>query len=113
METKKLLTIALTGILAGNALLFPVMAERTGEQNGGNAAVYMIPAGTQCIEAHAFEGYTNLVRVEIPDGVTEIGDYAFAGCTNLQEIVLPDSLTKIGEHAFEGCSALVQLGNMS
>lgn len=110
MEAKKLLTIALTGLLAGGCLMVPALAEDADGQSSGNPATYTIPARVKRIEDYAFAGDTSLERVKIPDGVTEIGDYAFSGCTNLQEIVLPDGLTKIGAHAFDGCTALVRLG---
>lgn len=110
MEAKKLLTLALTGLLAGGCLMVPALAEDADGQSSGNPATYTIPARVKRIEDYAFAGDTSLERVKIPDGVTEIGDYAFSGCTNLQEIVLPDGLTKIGNHAFDGCTALVRLG---
>lgn len=110
MEAKKLLTIALTGLLAGGCLMVPALAEDADGQSSGNPATYTIPARVKRIEDYAFAGDTSLERVKIPDGVTEIGDYAFSGCTNLQEIELPDGLTKIGNHAFDGCTALVRLG---
>lgn len=102
MEAKKLLTLALTGLLAGGCLMVPALAEDADGQSSGNPATYTIPARVKRIEDYAFAGDTTLERVKIPDGVTEIGDYAFSGCTNLQEIVLPDGLTKIGNHAFDG-----------
>lgn len=113
MEAKKLLTIALTGLLAGGCLMVPALAEDADGQSSGNPATYTIPARVKRIEDYAFAGDTSLERVKIPDGVTEIGDYAFSGCTNLQEIELPDGLTKIGNHAFDGCTALVRLGDMN
>lgn len=105
MEAKKLLTIALTGLLAGGCLMVPALAEDADGQSSGNPVTYTIPARVKRIEDYAFAGDTTLERVKIPDGVTEIGDYAFSGCTNLQEIELPDGLTKIGNHAFDGCAA--------
>lgn len=113
MEAKKLLTLALTGLLAGGCLMVPALAEDADGQSSGNPATYTIPARVKRIEDYAFAGDTSLERVKIPDGVTEIGDYAFSGCTNLQEIELPDGLTKIGNHAFDGCTALVRLGDMN
>ena len=100
MEAKKLLTLALTGLLAGGCLMVPALAEDADGQSSGNPATYTIPARVKRIEDYAFAGDTSLERVKIPDGVTEIGDYAFSGCTNLQEIELPAGLTKIGNHDF-------------
>ena len=110
MDAKKLLTIALTGLLAGGCLMVPALAEDADGQSSGNPATYTIPARVKRIEDYAFAGDTTLERVKIPDGVTEIGDYAFSGCTNLQEIELPEGLTKIGNHAFDGfsCDILFQ-----
>lgn len=113
METKKLLTITLTGLLAGGCLVFPAMAEGADAPSGEQVVKYTIPASVKRIDEYAFAGDTTLVRVKIPEGVTAIGDYAFSGCTNLQEIILPAGLTSIGAHAFDGCAAMVQLGDMN
>ena len=71
MEAKKLLTIALTGLLAGGCLMVPALAEDADGQSGGNPATYTIPARVKRIEDYAFAGDTTLERVKIPDGVTE------------------------------------------
>ena len=107
MEAKKLLTLALTGLLAGGCLMVPALAEDADGQSSGNPATYTIPARVKRIEDYAFAGDTTLERVKIPDGVTEIGDYAFSGCTNLQEIELPEGLTKIGNHDFHTHDPLI------
>ena len=44
MEAKKLLTIALTGLLAGGCLMVPALAEDADGQSSGNPATYTIPA---------------------------------------------------------------------
>lgn len=59
-----------------------------------------IPNSIKIIGAHAFEGHTNLTKIEIPESVTVIEDYAFADCSNVTSITIPDSITTIGEGAF-------------
>ncbi len=52
----------------------------------------------------AFDGCSNLKRVNIPDSVTSIGSYAFYGCSGLASVNIPDSVTSIGSYAFSGCA---------
>ena len=101
MMKKKLLALALTGLMAGGSLLMPAMAETAAQPSGQTTAEYALPADTKRIDEYAFAGNTSLVSVKIPDGVTAIGDYAFAGCTSLQDVILPVGLTEIGAHAFD------------
>lgn len=58
MEAKKLLTLALTGLLAGGCLMVPALAEDADGQSGGNPATYTIPARVKRIEDYAFAGDT-------------------------------------------------------
>ena len=50
MEAKKLLTLALTGLLAGGCLMVPALAEDADGQSSGNPATYTIPARVKRIE---------------------------------------------------------------
>lgn len=57
----------------------------------------------------AFEGYSDLVRIELPDSVTSIDSGAFKGCNSLISINIPNKLTYIGSSAFYGCSSLTSI----
>ena len=58
------------------------------------------------IDAYAFIGCKNLIKVSIPNSVLYIGSYAFYDCSSLKNITLPDSLSVIKESVFELCSSL-------
>ena len=73
MEAKKLLTIALTGLLAGGCLMVPALAEDADGQSSGNPATYTIPARVKRIEDYAFAGDTTLERVAQALGVPIAG----------------------------------------
>lgn len=47
---------------------------------------YVIPDSVTNIEAHAFNGCSNLTSINIPDSVTSIGDWAFGNCRKLEAI---------------------------
>lgn len=57
----------------------------------------------------AFEGETNLKRIEIADGVETIEQSAFYDCTNLTGVIIPESVTAIGDYAFGECESLETL----
>ena len=61
------------------------------------------------IGAGAFQGCSQLLKIEIPSGETAIGEYAFQGCTALTEVVIPAGVTSIGAGAFQGCTALTEV----
>ena len=65
--------------------------------------------GLTTIANSAFEGCTNLWKVQLPNTVETIGDNAFKGCTGLIGILFPESVTTIGQSAFEGCSSIKDL----
>lgn len=48
------------------------------------------------IDAHAFNGRTDIKKIKIESGVTEIDDYAFVNVTNLENIELPSTLKIVG-----------------
>lgn len=52
------------------------------------------------IEAGAFNGSSQLVRVSMGNGVQIIGKYAFAGCKNLKHLELSSALREIHADAF-------------
>ena len=77
-------------------------------ENSFSGHVISVKIGT-CISSiglSAFNGFTELERVEIPDSVTSIGKFAFSGCLSLIDMTLPNSITSIGEGAFERCIQL-------
>ena len=71
--------------------------------------IAIIQAGTQVIEAYAFDSCTWLESVVIPKGVSKIEDYAFNHCTSLTTVILPFSVTEIGEYSFDGCAKLATI----
>jgi hypothetical protein len=62
---------------------------------------FVLPAGTQTIEANAFEGAAMTVA-EINSACTSIGGEAFKDCAGLRMIRIPANCA-IGENAFSGC----------
>ena len=57
----------------------------------------------------AFQGCTNLKKVEIENGIEFIYECAFSGCHKLKEINIPDSVVFIGGNAFSRCSSLEKI----
>ena len=66
----------------------------------------IIPAGTERIDACAFQDARSLDSIIIPDGVKEIGDRAFEGCTYLKKLIIPSSVEKIGRNICQSCLRL-------
>ena len=62
-----------------------------------------IKEGTSSICQSAFDGYRNLVSVDIPNSVTKIGADAFKYC-HLTTVTIPNSITSIENGTFFGCS---------
>ena len=54
----------------------------------------------------AFQGCSNITKIEVVGSVKSIGNQAFSGCTSLTDILLPNMLTSIGGKAFENCISL-------
>ena len=65
--------------------------------------------GITRIGAYAFDGCSQLTKVEIPEGVTEIGWRAFNNCGMLGGIEIPESVTTIGGAAFSSCKSLKEV----
>ena len=60
-------------------------------------------AGMNSISAYAYQGMTNIHKVNLPSSIETIGDYAFAGCTGIKALSIPNNVTSLGAGAFEGC----------
>jgi hypothetical protein len=91
-----------------------------------------LPAGVTTIGDAAFDGCSNLARLDLPSSVSEIGawafhecsgltvlgiplrvrtceEYIFSGCSGLMQLEIPPGVRMIGNSAFSGCSGLVEL----
>ena len=56
---------------------------------------------------YAFDGFSQLVSIQLPDGLKTIEQFAFNACTNLALTSLPNGLTSIEQKAFRDCSSLI------
>lgn len=57
----------------------------------------------------AFDGFVDVISVELPDTLTQIGASAFNDCQSLRSIQLPEGLTELDINAFARCSGLERL----
>lgn len=60
------------------------------------------------IDVGAFEGCTQLQKIDVGGRTQTIGDNAFKNCTALESVCMPSALEVIGYDAFAGCSSLVE-----
>lgn len=69
--------------------------------------------GITIIPKSAFEGCSELVKVDIPSSVNEIQDYAFVNCYDLSAIRIGDGVKHIGFMAFKSCisATILDLGS--
>lgn len=58
---------------------------------------------------NAFEGQTNIVKINLPASVIELGDSAFSGCSSLKDIEIEGKLSKIGPRVFLDCTGLTNI----
>jgi hypothetical protein len=94
---KDLCEIRVPGAVNGK----PVVAVGTGAFKNNQIIRYVyLPANIIDIENNAFDGCSNLARVEIGGKVTNFGDGAFANCPHLRFLNVPSSLTSIGYGVF-------------
>ena len=56
------------------------------------------------VGSRAFEGCSELIKVELPETVTYINDRAFSGCSKLMSINIPENVDAISIRAFQGCT---------
>lgn len=66
----------------------------------------IIPHSVTRIGGNAFDGCSNLKKLDIPNSVTSIDGAAFWGCKNLTLFIAGENVESIGEAAFYGCDAL-------
>ncbi len=59
------------------------------------------------IGVNAFEGFSNLKKIDLPQTLVSIEDEAFAYCENLTNIYIPKNVSSIGDNVFEGCDNIV------
>lgn len=81
----------------------------TGALAGAAITSITIPPTVTSIAPDAFNGCTQLAKVQGGDGIITIGDRAFSGCTALTAINLPQGLTEIGNRAFALCESLAEV----
>ncbi len=62
------------------------------------------PQGLQRISTNAFQGCSNLKRINLPEGLNYLS--GFSECSSLVELKIPTSVRLIGERAFAGCTKL-------
>jgi hypothetical protein len=94
---KTLCEIRVPGAVNGK----PVVAVGAGAFKDNQIIRYVyLPANIVDIENNAFDGCSNLARVEIGGKVTNFGDGAFANCPHLRFLNVPSSLTSIGYGVF-------------
>ena len=58
------------------------------------------------LPANLFNGFSELVSIDLGAGVTKIPTNCFANCTKLETVVLHNGVTSIGQSAFLKCSKL-------
>ncbi len=80
---------------------------------GKSDTEFTIPDSVTSINANAFCGCVNLLRVSIGGGLKSVGYAAFKGCGSLTSVEILDSVTNIGSAAFRECGSLasVIIGN--
>ncbi len=61
------------------------------------------------LPANLFNGFSELVSIDLGAGVTKIPTNCFANCTKLETVVLHNGVTSIGQSAFLKCSKLTSI----
>ena len=117
----KVLKYQKTGEFIKNGRLFKgvSIADVPVEDNGSILADYRkdaevtIPESIKVLTKLAFEGCSNIQKINIPNTIRSIEDEAFAKCTGLKAITIPDSVTTLGPKVFAECTNLtsVKLSN--
>ena len=68
-----------------------------------------IPSKVTQIQARAFEGNRNLVRIAIEHNVTTIENYAFYNCIALSTLEISGTIKNIGDYSFANCTQLIDV----
>lgn len=71
--------------------------------------IIYLPNNLRKLNANAFKGDEEIVKVFINKGLTEIGPSAFEGCTNLREVVFPSNSIILRRGCFKDCSSLKEI----
>ena len=66
--------------------------------------------GEYQIPMYAFNGLTQITKVQLSGNITAIGEYAFEGFATLKSVNIPASVKNIYSNAFNGCSKLDDAG---
>ena len=100
---KTILTALLAGLMLTAFFCVPALADE---------GVLTLPTDLTTIEAEAFQGLTDVARIDLPAGVTKIGAGAFRNCGNpsaeLRYYFAPAGVTVV-DGAFENCHAVIRL----
>ncbi len=76
---------------------------------GKEEEIYVVPEGTETIEAYAFSGARNIESLTISDSVRTIGDLAFTRMEQLEELRLGENVETLGNWLLWGTKSLKQL----
>ena len=60
----------------------------------------LIPANVEKLDAHAFDGCTGLLEIDIKAGVKTIGDNCFRNCGKIETVYIPDTLEEVSSYVF-------------
>lgn len=92
------------GIISiGNIALSFKNAGKYGEIN------LALPNGIKAVAPDAFNGISQIVRVDIPSSIKAIYDNAFYNCNRLTVVNMEEGIEYIGNNVFSGCDALKEI----
>ncbi len=74
-----------------------------------NITSLVIEEGITTIGSYAFQGFYQLVSVNLPSSLVIINDNAFRSCRALESIIIPKGVEKIQEEAFYNCLNLKEI----
>lgn len=92
-----------------NTLMNYARSEIIAYPAGNTASDYTTPSGTRIIHPFAFSGAIHLKTIVTQRTFTTAGYAAFDGCSNLERIELKSRTAEIADYAFKGCTALQRI----